>query len=145
MTCPECKGDSFVVENNSKWCTGCGLEIESHVQWTYTYSLAHHHRRLPVYSRMKRFRQWLERMSNEVIKENISDIVDVCSLIEFGWQAGEKKRTYFFNKNCLLFFVLKELGLSVQVKTLKDEERVKLQLQRMQEVMTSLRQQFDFL
>ena len=144
MTCPNCNGTNNVVQENSRWCTDCGTQIESQCEWTFSYNQVSNYRRVPVYSRIKRFRQWIISEKNELIHRYLDDILDVYSVLEFAWQTDKKKRIYFFNKNCILFFILEALDIELTVKTLKDKERVQIQLELMRELITSLQKYFPF-
>ena len=145
MTCSKCEGTNSVVQGGSRWCTDCGTEIEANCDWTFSYNQITNYRRVPVYSRIKRFRQWLLSLKKEKIECNLEDILNVYSVLEFAWQTEQKKRIYFFNKNCILFFILKSLNIALEVSTLKDKERVTLQLERMDGLVTTLQKHFPFL
>ena len=132
----ECCKARSVVSENSEWCTACGTEIRSHVQWVAGYNNPNMYRaRYPVYCRTKRFKNFILDMKNRVIYCNYNSIMDVFGLLEFHWGIhGSKSRKYFFNKACVLYYIVSKLGLELEVRTLKDQERVNIQLAEMEQL-----------
>ena len=133
QSCSKCKiGTNTAVDAGSLWCTGCGEQIVAQCEWTFSYSnRTNNYRRVPVYSRLKRFREWCIKTRIPYVLQHMSSILDLYAKLEFGWINNKKKRCYFFNKNCILFFCVTVLGITSPthtIKTLKDEERVDAQL-----------------
>jgi hypothetical protein len=61
--------------------------------------------------------------------------MDAFGLLEFHWGIhGSKSRKYFFNKACVLYYIVSKLGLELEVRTLKDQERVNIQLAEMEQL-----------
>ena len=58
--------------------------------------------------------------------------------IEFAWEPHRSERTYFFNKNCVLSFILEYLGIPFEVATLKDKERVEKQVTTMKSLVSGM-------
>ena len=126
----ECCKAKSIVQGNSVWCTGCGAEVDSQVQWVTGYNNPNTYRaKFPVYSRTKRFKNFILELKKLTIFMNFNPIMDTFGLIEFHWGIhGSKTRKYFFNKGCVLHYILQFLELDLEVRTLKDEERVATQI-----------------
>ena len=91
--------------------------------------------RYPVYSRTKRFKNFILDLKKKVIYCNFDPIMDAFGLLEFHWGIhGSKSRKYFFNKSCVLAYIVTKLDLKLEVRTLKDEERVSIQLAEMEQL-----------
>ena len=130
----ECCKARSVVSGNSEWCTSCGTEVCKQVQWVAGYNNPNMYRaRYPVYSRTKRFKNFILDLKKKEIYLNFDPIMDAFGLLEFHWGIhGSKSRKYFFNKACVLFHIVTRLGLGLEVRTLKDQERVRTQLAEME-------------
>ena len=138
MVC-ECGSHDTVIEGGVKWCTGCGAELERRCEWTFTYALCHNYRKVPIYSRIKRFRVWLQELNKPLIFANFERILMLYGQIEFSWEPRKTTRTYFFNKNCVLSFILEHLGIECKVPTLKDNDRVQKQVKTMKALLIDLK------
>ena len=103
--------------------------------WVNSYACASHYRRYPVYSRTKRFNAYLINLGYEGLFKNYHDIMDIFGKIEFIWGMSQKTRLYFFNKSCVMFFIVWVLELKLDIKTLKDKKRVKRQCVAMAELL----------
>ena len=134
----ECCKAQTAVSGNSTWCTGCGAQIESQVQWVIGYSNPNTYRpRYPVYSRTKRFKFYILGLKEQELYQHFDMVMDLFGLVEFHWGIrGSKSRKYFFNKACVLHFITTKLGLELEVRTLKDAERVSTQLKEMTDLLT---------
>ena len=106
----KCCGAISAIAQNSEWCTACGTEIESQVQWVSSYNNPNSYRqRYPVYSRTKRFKEYIMELKTPVIYWNFEPIMDLFGLLEFHWGIkGAKNRKYFFNKACVLFYIVEK-------------------------------------
>ncbi len=140
--CSNCGSDSSAIEGGSLWCTGCGTQLQAQCEWTFTYSLCSNYRKVPVYSRIKRFQTWLRELNQPVIFANFEEILCIYARIEFSFHPQRGERTYFFNKNCVLSFILEYLGLPLEVPTLKDEDRVEKQIATMSKLLAELNKHF---
>ena len=59
-------------------------------------------------------------------------IFTIFSQLEFFWNIKKNsKRSYFFNKGCVLQFCLDRIGIELEVHTLKDKLRVEQQMTEM--------------
>ena len=60
----------------------------------------------------------------------MEDILYAYSTIEFLWSTMKRKdgRKYFFSRKVVLFFIVDNLELGVEVPVLKDAERTEKQL-----------------
>ena len=130
----KCCDAPTAISNNSEWCTNCGTQVRAQCQWVVGYNNPNCYRqRYPVYSRTKRFRSYIINLQETAILTNFNDVMDCFGLLEFHWgNKGCKNRKYFFNKSCVLYFVLKVLDVPVEIKTLKDKSRVESQVRAMQ-------------
>ena len=136
MTCLSCGSSSSVVTQNYKTCTSCGLMFEYTPQYVQGYQTPFQYIRKQYYSRVKRFAKKLLEMKSNIIGENTECILEAYGKIEFCWNLCRKKtRKYFFSQKVVLFFILKELEIDVDVPLLKNKERTKQQLQRMEEIL----------
>ena len=59
------------------------------------------------------------------------ELLTMFTRLEFNWSLSETDRSYFFNKGCVMQFLLDTMGISLSVHTLKDAERVKYQMKAM--------------
>ena len=129
----QCCNAGSAIDGNSEWCTGCGKEIRKGVQWVMGYNNPNMYRcRYPVYSRTKRFKNYILDLKKPLIFCNFEPIMNAFGLIEFHWgNKGSKTRKYFFNKACVLFFIIRGLEIELEIRTLKDGDRVQHQLAEM--------------
>ena len=147
--CTECGGTDTAVHGGSRWCTQCGVQLEAQCQWTFSYSCNRHNcnRRVPVYSRLKRFREWCLKIRIPYVLCNLDSIMDLYAIIEFSWLMDKKARCYFFNKNCILYFCVHILNLERkddEITTLKDKERVDCQIREMCNLLENHRKVFSY-
>jgi hypothetical protein len=85
--------------------------------------------RRQYYSRARRFIKVLKGMKSEMVAEHFEDILQTYSFIEFLWNMkADKKRKYFYSQKVILWFILKRLGIMIEVPVLKNKERTKEQL-----------------
>ena len=135
----ECCQAETIIENNSEWCTGCGKEIRGFCQWVVSYNNPNQRKlKYPVYSRTKRFKNYVTSLMEKVLFINFDDILDVFGLVEFNWNIhGCPNRYYFFNKSCVLYYILNLLDLDVKIRTLKDKERVKTQFDAIEHLLSN--------
>jgi hypothetical protein len=140
--CSHCGSNSSAIEGGSLWCTGCGTQLQAQCEWTFTYSLCSNYRKVPVYSRIKRFQAWLKELNEPVIFANFEEILFLYGTIEFSFHPHRGERMYFFNKNCVLSFILEYLCLPLQVPTLKDAHRVEKQVTTMSKLLAELNRHF---
>ena len=118
-----------------KCCTDCGTYLNERIYIT-SYSRSFSYRRQPLYSRQKRFYNFLLRNTDTKVRENVEPIMLLFSKIEFLWNLRKKKeRKYFFNRYVTLFFILKQLHILTEMRTLKDKERVAAQCLTMAELL----------
>lgn len=140
----KCEHNERVINSGNVWCRNCGLLLEDMPVWTHSYANPCHYKRSPVYSRIKRFIQYLQKINKDEVNENVNDILDVFSLIEFQWALQEHdKRKYFYNRYVVLYFIAKILGLDIKLRTLKDSERVKDQIQELCELLENMIEMFN--
>ncbi len=137
----ECCQATTAIQNNSEWCRGCGREIRSYCQWVVGYNNPNLRKaKYPVYSRTKRFKNYVVDMNKIELLSRFNDVLDVFGLIEFNWGTyGCPGRLYFFNKACVLYFIIQYLEIDCEIITLKDPERVKTQLKAMDIVLSKCR------
>ena len=144
MTCPECNSTSKVHDEGKMWCTSCGCELEDSPMWTHSYAMPNHYKRFPVYSRVKRFIEYIRKINKPELNENYNDILDIFSLIEFQWgMMTHEKRKYFYNKYVVLFFIAQRLNIEVELRTLKDIERVEEQVKELGKLLNSAFEMFN--
>ncbi len=136
MVCSDCNSTETAREGNKIWCTSCGNELQDAPMWTHSYAMPNHYKRFPVYSRVKRFIEYIRKLNEPELNNNYNDLLDLFSLIEFQWGMRlHEKRKYFYNKYVVLFFIAKKLSLPVKLRTLKDEERVEEQLEELEKLL----------
>ena len=110
-------------------CTSCGLEISHSPVYVRSYNRVFSYRRQPIYSRQKRFYQYVLSFENNDVGRHMDEILCMFAMIEFYWNIfGNPVRKYFFNRNVTFFFIADFLNLSITPKTLKDENRVNEQI-----------------
>jgi len=83
-------------------------------------------------------------LNEPLIFANFENILMVYGKVEFSWQPQKSARTYFFNKNCVLSFILEHLGIEIKVPTLKDKERVEQQVTTMKALVSDLSKSLGF-
>jgi hypothetical protein len=110
-------------------CILCGYELSYSPVYVRSYNQVSSHRRQPLYSRQKRFFQYVLSLQNENIGQHMEEILQLFATIEFYWNIfGNPVRKYFFNRNVTFFYIAKFLNLSISPRTLKDKDRVEQQL-----------------
>ena len=130
-----CEHTELTVINGIYVCTSCGTETDRRVYIT-SYNRSYSYQRPPVYSRQKRFFQFIRGLHEPLINENENDILTVFQHLEFFFNVGHKYgRKYFFNRYVTLYFILEFLCVPVKIRTLKDIVRVELQLQQMAKIL----------
>ena len=131
-----CTHEDTIFDKGTTICTTCGLEICYSPVYVRSYNRTFTFRHPPVYSRQKRFCQYVISLCNNEIGEKMEDILLLFARIEFFWNVyRDPVRKYFFNRNVVLFFITNLLELSVKPKTLKDENRVIEQLAQITELL----------
>ena len=129
------------THENSAWaqglkvCTDCGLVLPG-VQYVFSYNDMHSYKRIPVYSRLKRFRTFLRILNHPSVNMNFQHILDCFAKLEFHYMIfPPSERQYFFNKNVTLLYILKHLDLSNKgIPSLKDSSRVTVQWKMMDKI-----------
>ena len=138
MSCP-CGSENFVVENNWKTCTECGLENSYEPKYFVSYALPRHEYRRQYYSRAKRFTKVLLDMKNEFIAKHFEEILELYALVEFHWiNNRKKKRKYFFSQKIILWYILKQLGIPLEVPVLKNVERSREQILSISKILSEM-------
>ena len=132
-----CEAQTAVIDG-FEWCCGCGKEQRRRCEWVSSYNCPSHYRRYPVYSRTKRFNRYLLELCDDSLFTHYNDIMDMFGKIEFLWGMFKKKRLYFFNKSCVLSFIVHTLQLDYDIKTLKDQARVDTQFASMTELLEKM-------
>ena len=136
MACKVCASENSVTDQGFVWCVDCGLQMGRSQVYVQGYQSPQTYRHpFPVYSRIKRFVVWLREMRLPLDNEDIEDILRLFSVIEFTWGCSKKARSYFFNKGCVLQFILDTLEIPFEVHTLKDPNRVDAQMQSMRKLL----------
>lgn len=144
VTCKSCQSSETTVEQGKLWCTGCGTELEDCPTWVTSYAVPNHFKRFPVYSRVKRFIEYLRKINKQELNNIINEIIDYFGVIEFQWNMRKHiSRKYFFNKYVVLFFIARMLDVHIELRTLKDEERVKDQLKEISVLVSDFIEKFD--
>ena len=128
-----CEHENTIFVEGRSCCTGCGLMF-SEVQYVFSYHHKSVYRKAPIYSRQKRFYTFLKTTTIPSVHTNT--IMDMFGKIEFHYSIfPPKNRMYFFNKNVVLYFIMTLMGLDTdEVKTLKDRERVGVQISALREL-----------
>jgi len=126
--CEYCEGNKFFVIDNYDTCTTCGNQREYTPVFTFSYSHMCTSRPKAYYCRTKRFQTFVMNQRSHELNEAISKILDLYTLVEFHWSIEKQGRKYFFSRKVILYFIVSELGLDVEVPLLKDKERTALQL-----------------
>ena len=112
QSCAKCKiGTNTAVDAGSLWCTGCGEQIVAQCEWTFSYSNRNNnYRRVPVYSRLKRFREWCIKTRIPYVLQHMSSILDLYAKLEFGWINNKKKTMLFFQQELYSIFLCNRPG-----------------------------------
>ena len=120
-----CEHNNTTFSDGYKVCTQCGRMFDEQ-EYITSYNRTFSYKRQPVYSRQKRFYQFITSSENPVVFENLEDIMVKFGLLEFFWlMERPKTRKYFFNRFVTLVFILDHLGIDTTgMRTLKDKERV---------------------
>ena len=131
-----CEHERTVFSDGEKTCIDCGL-VMGEQAFVTSYNRVFSYRRQPIYSRQKRFYQFLLSSKNPLVLQHLDDIMTYFSKIEFFWcMKLSKKRKYFFNRFVTLVFILNHLNVETDgMRTLKDKERVEEQLNSMSEIL----------
>ena len=130
-----CEHKNTTFTEGEKCCTDCGLLLGEQV-YVRSYNRICSYRRQPMYSRQKRFYQFVTSLGMPVIFQNLEAILLLFSRLEFFWCVHPKQRKYFFNRFVTLVFILNHLDIPTKnMRTLKDKDRVMLQLRQMQNVL----------
>ena len=131
-----CEHENWAFIEGQKCCTDCGTYLNERVYITSYNRSFSYYRRQPIYSRQKRFYQYLIKQTDGTIGEAIEEIMLTFSRIEFFWNLKkQRERKYFFNRSVTLFFILNKLGIPTVIRTLKDPERVAHQCESMTEIL----------
>lgn len=128
--CTACDSDRCVNVDNYLTCTKCGLMFEHCPKYVISYNCPQVPRRRQYYSRCKRFKKYVQCFRQDVLFKQMEDILYAYSTIEFLWSTLKRKdgRKYFFSRKVVLFFIVDNLELGVEVPVLKDAERTEKQL-----------------
>ena len=125
-----CGSEKFVIANNFRTCTACGLENSYAPKYYVSYSQPCHEFRRQYYSRAKRFTKVLLDMKSDLIATDFENILQLYALVEFHWiNDTTKKRKYFFSQKIILWYILKQLGIPLDVPMLKNRQRSREQIQ----------------
>ena len=119
-----------------KCCTDCGRMLGD-VVFVSSYNHTCAYRKQPVYSRQKRFYQFVTSSKVPVVWEHLENIMLLFGQLEFFWGVKPvSKRKYFFNRFVCLVFILQQLHIDTEgMRTLKDKERVRKQMDAMSEIL----------
>ena len=61
---------------------------------------------------------------------DFENILELYALVEFHWiNDNAKKRKYFFSQKIILWYILKQLGIPLEVPMLKNRQRSREQIQ----------------
>ena len=131
--CKNCETHPAVVhDQNSAWCTSCGVELAQETVYVRGYSNPQTYRRRQVYSRTKRFRDYIlkslvviSKSTSHALLQLLNAILDIYGIIEFAWRSGVNSvRKYFFAKPVMLYVCCSLLGLETDsLPSLKDKAR----------------------
>ena len=136
MTCLGCGETRFVTAENYNTCISCGRQAEYNPKYYTSYAMPATQFRRQYYSRAKRFIKVLKGMKSELIAEHFEHILQTYSFIEFLWNMKQnKKRKYFYSQKVILWFILKRLGIMIEVPVLKNKERTTEQLLSMNDLL----------
>ena len=136
MVCKACGSENSAIDQGFVWCIDCGVQLGRSQDYVQGYQSPQNFRhQFPVYSRIKRFVTWLRELQLPLELGEMEDILTLFAAIEFLWACSKAKRSYFFNKGCVLQFILDTLEIPLDVHTLKDPNRVKAQMISMKELL----------
>ena len=125
MECPNCKQTtSGIIEDNRLWCDKCGTSIREDTQFVPSYNTRYAPSQ-QIYSRVKRFTKYLQRLKIPLVLANVYAIQDLYSSFEFTWGCNREKskRIYFYAKPVILNFICKLLYIETELPCLKDHLR----------------------
>ena len=101
-----CEHENWAFIEGQKCCTDCGTYLNERVYITSYNRSFSYYRRQPIYSRQKRFYEYLIKQTDGTIGEAIEEIMLTFSRIEFFWNLKkQRERKYFFNRSVTLFFI----------------------------------------
>ena len=142
--CPECKSTSHVSMDNTIVCTGCGLILGDDIKYVSTYALRPHYRypKKQPYVRIIRFRKFLDKLKCTEIFQNIEKILTLFGVLEMGFSTFNKRK-YFWTRQMVSKFLSEFIGLSVELRGLRDKQRTKEQMIQMKNVLTNTAKQFQ--
>ena len=126
MQCKHCsKQTSGIIEGNQLWCDNCGASIRAHFEYVQSFQNRHDMPRHQIYSRLKRFTKWVQKLERKDLLKSIYKILDLYSAFEFAWILNKDKstRTYFYAKCVMLQVCMELLGLQPSLPHLKDRCR----------------------
>lgn len=128
MDCPHChKTTPGIVDGNHLWCNMCGTSIRKQYQFVPDYNNPHSAPRQQLYSRVRRFTKYIQKMcrGNPDVLGSFNRILDVYSTYEFVWCCHKEmsKRIYFFAKPVMLQACCEILGIQAELPSLKDKNR----------------------
>ena len=131
-----CEHLQTTFSDGEKVCIDCGLLLGEQ-EYVTSYNRVFTYRKQPIYSRQKRFYQFLISSDDAVIHKNLENIMLYFGKLEFCWLMHKPPtRTYFFNRFVTLVFILNALGVNTNgMRTLKDKERVVEQMQVMAKIL----------
>ena len=134
-----CEHENYTFTEGQKCCTDCGSYLGERVYIT-SYNRSFSYRRQPIYSRQKRFYSFITSIHQPYIMENMEDIMTLFGRLEFFWNSSihRNSRKYFYNRFVILVFILDTLNINTDgMRTLKDKERVEIQMNAMNEILTN--------
>jgi hypothetical protein len=135
--CTACDSQKCINIDNFLTCTQCGLMFEHRPTYVTSYNCPQVPRRRQYYSRCKRFKKYVQVFGFEPLFSNMENILYAYSTIEFLWSTMKRDdgRKYFFSRKVVLFFIVENLQLGVEVPVLKDEERTEKQLKSLHSIL----------
>ena len=130
MECPHCHEKTpGINDNNHLWCDQCGVSMRKQFQYVASYNNQHSAPRQQIYSRVKRFTKYAQRMCHDKpeVMRHMQAILDTYSSFEFTWicHKNQSKRIYFFAKPVMLQACCKMLNIKSELPGLKDKNREK--------------------
>ena len=140
-TCPDCNCSRCLEIDGYLTCTQCGLMFEHRPKYVVSYNCPQVPRRRQYYSRCKRFKKYVMFFGYPELGSAMEDVLHAYSTIEFLWATfpRDDSRKYFFSRKVVLFFIVDQLELGVEVPVLKDEERTKNQLEKLEQLLVKAR------
>ena len=130
-----CQHLNTTWDKGEKVCMGCGQILPGR-QYIVSYNRQFTYRRVPVYCRQKRFRNFMRSLDNSEVNSNFDHILDCFGKLEFHYTIYKPvERHYFFNKHVTLHYIMKHLGLDhASIPTLKDQDRITSQCEMMDRI-----------